>query len=287
MPAELAVAIPTRNSAATIADCIRSAHDQDLDVALVVVDGGSSDDTCAIARSLGADVIDARLPLLEARYRGVAATSAAAVLLLDSDQVVEPGALRRTLEALAQHDVVVLGEASIEAGGLVSRLFASDKRYLHAAMHHDDPISGTLLPRAFRRETLLLAFAEIPPRVRMLAGGYDHAILGAGAARHAASIGFVPNALRHREIRSMRELWRKNFRWGRGLADLFAEHPQYRALAGAKTRGRMRRGRASRRDFAASLALMALKLPAYAAGYAYGAIARRARGRERATPKPA
>ncbi|MGD0423211.1 MAG: glycosyltransferase [Candidatus Bathyarchaeia archaeon] len=49
--------IATKNSAKTIARCIKAIRESIPVSRLVVVDGGSTDDTVAIARSLGAHVI--------------------------------------------------------------------------------------------------------------------------------------------------------------------------------------------------------------------------------------
>lgn len=59
----LSILIPTLNEAANLRDCIASAADA---AEIVVVDSGSTDDTCAIARELGARVVpfawNGRLP---------------------------------------------------------------------------------------------------------------------------------------------------------------------------------------------------------------------------------
>lgn len=279
---QIAVAIPTRNSVRTLRACIESALAEPVSVEVIVADAGSTDGTCDLARSLGAQVIDGRLPLLEARYQGFRVSTAPAVLLLDSDQLVEAGALVRILEGLVSHEALILEEMSLEGGSLLTRLFAADKRYLHAARNHvNDAFAGSLLARAFRREVLEAAFATIPPRVRLIAGGYDHAILADAVSRASSSIGLVPSALRHHELVSFRDFWRKNFRWGSGLAELFAEEPQYRALAGAKAGGRLRRSGAPWGDFVRSLSLMAIKVPPYVAGYSSATVARRLNRRTR------
>jgi glycosyltransferase involved in cell wall biosynthesis len=279
---QLAVAIPTRNSARTLRACIESVLAEPASVEVIVADAGSTDGTCELARSLGARVIDGRLPLLEARYQGFRASTAPTVLLLDSDQLVEAGTLGRILEELASHDALILEETSVEGGSWLTRLFAADKRYLHAArIHRTDAVGGSLLARAFRHEALEAAFATIPPRVRLIAGGYDHAILAQAVSEVTSSVGLVRAALRHHELVSFRDFWRKNFRWGRGLAELFAEAPQYRALASAKAGGRLRRSGAPWGDFVRSLSLMAIKVPPYAVGYTSASLARKLHRRAR------
>ena len=56
---ELAVIIPTLNAAARLPACLKSVRDgaRDLAVTLIVSDGGSTDDTAALARQAGATVL--------------------------------------------------------------------------------------------------------------------------------------------------------------------------------------------------------------------------------------
>ena len=54
----LSAVITTRNESANIANCIRAFDGFRKDVEIIVVDNASTDDTKAIAASLGAKVLD-------------------------------------------------------------------------------------------------------------------------------------------------------------------------------------------------------------------------------------
>lgn len=102
----IGVVIPAFNLGLLLADAIRSVLMQShADLALVVVDDGSTDDTLGVARA----VIDPRLAVLSqpnmgvsvARNRGLAALPAVdAVLFLDGDDMLAPDALKRLAAAL-------------------------------------------------------------------------------------------------------------------------------------------------------------------------------------------
>jgi glycosyltransferase involved in cell wall biosynthesis len=272
----LSVTIPTKNSAATIESCITSVLEQAVPVEVIVADDRSSDGTQNIARLLGARVLSGPLPLLEARYQAMKAAQSNVVLLLDSDQTMMDGSLSRCLQMLETNDVLILEESSEEATTWVGKLYEADKRYLHAhSKHHMDPIKGSLLPRVFKKSVLEAAFEKIPQPIRMTAVAQDHAIIYAEVARISDSIGMVPRAVSHKEMEHLGELWRKYWRWGTGLADLFRIEPEYRALTNKKMKGRLHRGSASTADFLKSLVLMGIKAVPYSAGYAFANLRQR------------
>jgi glycosyltransferase involved in cell wall biosynthesis len=82
--------IATKNSAKTIARCIKAIRESIPVSRLVVVDGGSTDDTVAIARSLGADVIVNKGLLGSVRYSQAQECSSEWIAIIDSDIYVYP-----------------------------------------------------------------------------------------------------------------------------------------------------------------------------------------------------
>lgn len=251
-----------------------------MDVEIIVADDRSTDGTQRIARSFGARLIEGPLPLLAARFEAFRASTGDIIVLLDSDQFLEPGTLARCAPLLETHDCLALEESSYRADRWLSRLFEADRRFLHRLhARHLDPRGGSILPRAFRRTVLERAFAAIPERVRATAVVQDHAIIYQAASPWISSTGVVAKAVQHQEMETVGAMWRKYFSWGRNLADLFAISPESRALTGASLRTRLRRCDAPVGDYAGSLALLALKSPPYLAGFASRRVERFLEGR--------
>jgi len=93
----LTVVIPTRNEAWQIAEALTSLRWADE---VIVADGGSTDDTVAIARAHGARVIEVKGPTIAAqRNAAIAAARNQWVLALDADERVTD-ALREELGAV-------------------------------------------------------------------------------------------------------------------------------------------------------------------------------------------
>jgi glycosyltransferase involved in cell wall biosynthesis len=116
MPSEsVSVIIPAFDAAAFLPDAVASIRRQGTGgVEIVVVDDGSTDDTAAVARSLGADirVIEvAHGGPAQARNAGVAAAGGEVITFLDADDVWPDGSLATRLSRLARDPAVdvVLG----------------------------------------------------------------------------------------------------------------------------------------------------------------------------------
>ncbi|MGN6275452.1 MAG: glycosyltransferase family 2 protein [Solirubrobacterales bacterium] len=98
----VAVVIPSWNSLALLPRCLESLRDQGAELELLVVDNGSSDGTVAYLEREG--VPHLALPenrgFAAAVNLGAARTTAPAVLVLNADTVLEPGAVGALLDAL-------------------------------------------------------------------------------------------------------------------------------------------------------------------------------------------
>src|SRR5713101_1862972 len=105
MTAEVSVVIPTFNSWPMLAEAVASVMAQrGVDLELIIVDDGSTDETAArlpgLAEALGAAHRPARILRTEnhgpaaARNRGVAEASAPLVAFLDSDDLWMPDKLK-------------------------------------------------------------------------------------------------------------------------------------------------------------------------------------------------
>ena len=105
MRAPITIVIPTRNEATQIVACIRHL---DWVADVVIVDGGSTDDTVALAREAGARVItDGPAGIGEQRNTGIAAALHEWVFALDADERIDL--------ALAKELVTVSANSKYEA----------------------------------------------------------------------------------------------------------------------------------------------------------------------------
>jgi len=113
--ASVAVVIPSWNSAALLPRCLGSLHEQGMELETLVVDNGSEDGTLAYLEREGVPHVS--LPRNEgfavAVNLGAAQVGSPAILVLNADTVLEPGAVRALLEAL---------EADSSLGGVQPRI---------------------------------------------------------------------------------------------------------------------------------------------------------------------
>jgi glycosyltransferase involved in cell wall biosynthesis len=135
-----AVVIPCCDQARYLPAAIASVRAQGATVAsCVVVDDGSTDDTSDVAARLGVRVIrQANAGVSAARNAGLAATDAGAVVFLDADDELVPGAIDAAIDALARRATAaaVVGRCeSMDADGrpLPTRHDAVDPDRLYEA----------------------------------------------------------------------------------------------------------------------------------------------------------
>jgi GT2 family glycosyltransferase len=98
----VAVVIPSWNSLDLLPRCLASLRRQEVELELLVVDNGSHDDSPAYLEREGVPHLDLprNVGFAAAVNLGVRRTAAAAVLVLNADTVLEPGALPALLESL-------------------------------------------------------------------------------------------------------------------------------------------------------------------------------------------
>lgn len=156
MPAPLSVIIPTRNSAQllppTLVALMEGLH-AGLIHELVVVDAGSDDETCAVARAMGAVVLDWRPGGAEQMKSGRAAAKAAWHLILIPGAVLAPGWADAASAFITKHPNA-LGYFAIEGPGIrtawqnfAARFLGRPNPHQGALMRRDlpDPASGRAL----------------------------------------------------------------------------------------------------------------------------------------------
>ncbi len=153
----------------------------------------------------------------------------------------------------------------------MSRLYAADKRLLHARTDfYMDPQRASLLPRVFRRSLVDRAFATIPEHVRRTVLSQDHAVVNAAVMTLSPSIGIVSDAVRHLEMDSLGELWTKYYRWGAQLPKEYHELREIRTLNRRQVTSRFRSDGVPVSDRLLAYLLVALKALPYGLGFLKG-----------------
>lgn len=102
----ISVVIPALNEAATLADTVQRVRTVREVAEIIVVDGGSRDDTGALAEKLGCRVVRSDRGRGRQMRTGAAAATAPVILLLHADTWVEPDMGRAILDALRDPRVV-------------------------------------------------------------------------------------------------------------------------------------------------------------------------------------
>lgn len=139
----VSVIVPTFNSGRTISATLQSVAVQTYgNIEVIVVDGGSTDRTVAIAQGFGASVLQLGTGRSTSRRIGSARARGAYLLFLDSDQVADRNLVERALEVSTPNSRVALILPEIDAGeGLWFRC--------HSLLRHVAESGGLGYPRFF------------------------------------------------------------------------------------------------------------------------------------------
>jgi len=254
------ITIPTFNSEATLRSTLEAVRAQTHpSIEVSVIDSESQDATRGIAEEFGADVHVTTTKLMGARRIGALQARGDFVLLLDSDQVLEPDAVERAVRMCDDDgmDMLFLEEHSLDPTTWLEKLFDLDRALIHSTFQADS-VMGVLLPRFFRTVLLQRALEPIPEFEVQHCIAQDHAIIFYEAAKISTKVALLPHAVFHREPANLTTLARKNFRYGRGTALIKQFKPEYQEMFSKKTRLR-RFERGHLKEYAASTTILLIK----------------------------
>ncbi len=122
---QLSVIIPTWNEAVAIEETIRALNREDCEIEVIVVDGGSTDHTCELARNAGADLVF----VPENRGRANQMNAGAAKASTDSEWLL----FLHADTLLPGHGLTsIIGNPESVVGGAFQRRFGSPSLFLMA-----------------------------------------------------------------------------------------------------------------------------------------------------------
>lgn len=215
----VSINIPTYNAEKTLATTLRAVQDQTYkDIEIIIIDSNSKDKTIEIAKSFKTKVVQVPGNLLEARIEGVKKSQGKYVLLLDADQILETTAVERAMAKIKDFDSLWFFERAYNRDEWIPSLYDADRLLVQT---YWDPDADIVLPRFFRRDLLLKAYENIPKACIKKVTAQDHIITWHEFKQLSKRNGMLENAVEHIEPNSLRQIWKKQWRWGKTTREFF------------------------------------------------------------------
>ncbi len=267
----ISVIVLTKNSSKTLDSCLNSVRNQSYsNIELIVVDSQSTDDTINIAQRYAAKIVNTYWKLLGARYLGFGKSDGEHILYLDSDQLLYPDTIERSVTSIDNYDMLCLEEESYEANSFLQKLIDADRKLIHSFPDlHIDPLRGAMIPRFYKRTLLDIAFKKIGSGNIEDIVFFDDSIIYYEAYSVTRRVGVVSRAIMHRDNSSVFDFCRKSYRYGKTTQQLLNSNMYTKLL---KRKARIRRGTSLNLISIESIVLFLLKNIPFFIGVLVGSI---------------
>ena len=214
MPTTVSVIVPTRDSATVIGDCLASLASQTRPPdEIVVCDGGSTDDTVAIAKRHGARVLETQPNRSAQRNHGAEASTGEFLVFVDSDMQLTPGVIADCLATFSGTDAALVIPEVFVGEGFWAKVRGFERTFY-------DGVWWLEAARWYRREQFLAI------------GGFDAGLVGPEdwdldqRIRQFGQVRWSHDHIVHNEGRTQaRRLLQKKSHYAESFATFTARHP--------------------------------------------------------------
>jgi glycosyltransferase involved in cell wall biosynthesis len=213
---KVSIIIPTYNSAATLARCLKSIRCQSyFSIEVIIVDGLSSDATVRIAEEWGAKVIQRKSTPALARNLGVTGSTGKYVFFIDSDQVLSSSLVEECFRNCERENAGMVRVPEVFVGESFWGSCSAEWKNFYVKVEQRYAASANILtgePRFFLTELI----ARVGMLDAALLWGEDFALYGKLKERRVKEVS-CRSILYHCEPASVANLLVKNLRYGRSM----------------------------------------------------------------------
>jgi glycosyltransferase involved in cell wall biosynthesis len=209
--------IPTKDSGKTIGKCIESIQNsgQHDNVRIIVVDNNSTDQTCSIARAMGATVVKGGPERSAQRNIGALNSSTEYLLFVDSDMEFTPSVLDECARAVdAGVDAAVISEVTVGSG------YWANVRKLERASYFGDSLYEAA--RLFRKSS----FFKLGGYDAMLTGLEDYDIQARIEKAHLSLVHLRSPILHHEETFNVKDHLMKKYYYASRSRIYISKYPR-------------------------------------------------------------
>lgn len=219
----VSVIIPTKNSAGMLRNCLRSINNQTYThIEVIIVDGGSSDDTVRISQEYNAKIYTFKPKVKEGtfdathkRNYGVAKASGDYIYYVDADMELDKNLIKEAVQLAEEgYDALIIPEISFGVG-----VWASAKDLERRCYFGDTTIEA---PRFFKKSV----WVSLGGLDENLAGGRDDGDMYFKLLEHSYRVGRTSRYIRHNEGElTVKKLFMKKLFYGKDVLKYVKKRP--------------------------------------------------------------